>query len=266
MNLKLFVFLSLAATILTQAPGPFKPQSCLTNYPPNDPTNEGCKTCLDYWYKKKVTTRILSQKERFLQTVGKNKYTCIKCPEGCKDCEDTTVKGTLTCTSCKNSNYYPIKKTFDKVQRITKCEKCLPGCFTCNDGKTCNMSSGCRDGYWKDETNKQCPACKKGCSKCISATNCSHCTLGYFLKGVNCLACIQGCEKCNNTSSCSKCYDTYELKNGICKKKPFYKQIWFWLIIVLLIAIAACVACYVVGQMKDKAFKEQNSMLSNEHQ
>ena len=264
MNFRILILLSITATIFTQSTPSFKGQNCATTYSSTDTQNEGCKTCRTGYYKKQVSRRILTtQRMRFLQTAAKKKFTCYKCPTGCNTCE--LFEGQLTCPSCPNNDYFPVYSLIKGVNKITSCGKCMPGCISCSQSDKCIMSTGCKHGYWKDTTNSLCPACKKGCSECTSATACTACSNAYFLKSNDCLPCSNGCYKCTDQSTCNDCYGSYDLKNGICVSKPFYRQVWFWMIVILLLLIAACVACAVINKMKDQAFQAQNSMISNEH-
>lgn len=259
--------LSLVAVVICQTgstsrlTATYKGSNCQYRYSSYDPYREGCKTCKSGYYIYRVARRLLTQKERFLQTSGKQRYTCYKCPSGCKTCYYNTSIRKVACNSCWSTDYYPIKTGI----YVFSCGKCQPGCFTCSNPNTCNLASGCKKGYYKDSSKSLCPACKKNCAECTSATLCKSCKDGYFVKSNNCYPCSEGCRKCLDSSNCSTCYSSYDLKNGICVSKPFYRQFWFWAVILILLLIGACVACHIVHRIKEAAFRSQNNMMNQQY-
>ena len=259
----------LATSVLAQSTPSFTPKNCQTIYPKTDKSNEGCESCKTFdgaYYKYEFKSSRLLFEGRSLQVVTtKKKWTCGKCPSTCSACEQSTDKLDVLCTVCPNGSF---KKLTDGKWK--SCTKCLSGCISCTTSTSCDMAKGCKIGYYKDTINSKCPACKTGCKSCTTAKTCQSCNTGYFLKVSDCLACSTGCHTCTDASHCSACTSSYDLKDGICILKPFYRQVWFWLVVVLFVAIAACIACVVIGKMKDQAFQAQNqnnqSMLSGHQQ
>lgn len=103
------------------------------------------------------------------------------------------------------------------------CQQCLYDCYTCTSATacaTCNAttnyrslnSSRCKPlaGYYDNGTNNPvAQPCSSPCATCqTTATYCTSCVTGYYLKGSQCLACNSAmifCNVCNNASYCILC-------------------------------------------------------------
>lgn len=70
----------------------------------------------------------------------------------------------------------------------------------------------CNYGFGLAVNNLSCPACNLigGCVECKSASLCTKCEVGFYLKNDNtCGWCMASCLTCGNASSCLSCQDGY---------------------------------------------------------
>lgn len=89
MNAKIILILAISASALTQTGGGGSTSKigshCKTRYATGS-TNQGCSSCYNDYYLYRMARRVLSEKDRFLQIVSNNKYSCKHCPTGMNGC------------------------------------------------------------------------------------------------------------------------------------------------------------------------------------
>ena len=230
--------------------------NCATVHPdvPN-PTMRGCATCNANFTRTQITTRLLAD-DRLLQ-VGPTRWTCIAnagpLPVGA-NCATTHVPTDALNSGCETCRVEFFRSRLNRrlltevrtlqgtPKTVWTCLACRAGCNRCTDTTTCLMTDGCKVGFFA--TAPFCTACTAPCSACTSAAVCTACANEHFLKGTACVKCAAGCSTCTSETVCTACLGTHTLKNGSCSTKPFYQQVWFFVLIGILTIIAViCVCC-----------------------
>lgn len=199
--------------------------------------DSSCKSC-----SKKGPNMCISCKEGENLEVGLNSSKCV-CPTG------TSRYGNFCLNSPPTVCMVQQYQDFNKV-----CQNCDKTCLTCtgpneNNCLDCDYNVAiktpenkcvCKQGYFKESTNKTCVQCDAKCKECItgatvctacypgsspSGTSCSAisgwnwdsnalvfkqtngCNLREFAKGSECLACSDACYTCNGPSemNCTSC-------------------------------------------------------------
>ncbi|KAM3140426.1 hypothetical protein pb186bvf_007406 [Paramecium bursaria] len=152
--------------------------------------------------------------------------TCTQCRSECKTCLTYNQ-----CTSC-NPNFYldgqqcdtncPLIINTLNWECTTTCSaflyegiKCLSACpvGTVQQDKIC--TNQCKSGYY--DNNSICTQCPSQCKECSSPSNCSSCSMTYFLNGQQCLSvCPIGLLGDPKSQQCvSNCTNMLQF-NGLC--------------------------------------------------
>ena len=188
------------------------------------------------------------------------KYKIIDyCSEGCKECEEFE-----TCDKCEDGykltdddlcepiNCYKTCETcssFSDKENDQKCTKCKEGYYLFGN----NCLKSCKDGFYKDDNNRNCSSCHENCKKCSkgpveSNENCDSCESGFYLINIvnfdrNCTAnCPNGTFK--NTKK-NECLDEEEEEEDTL-------ILWIYVIIIgfLLLIISICIYRKIFGNNK----------------
>ena len=108
---------------------------------------------------------------------------------------------------------------------------CYEACATCWEDNSPIHCITCLPGYYL--VINECKACHPNCATCdVTATNCTSCPGGQFLKGTSCVltcglglyadsaskcqACPSQCVQCNSPTSCNSCKNGYYLSVSSC--------------------------------------------------
>ncbi|KRX07487.1 Insulin-like growth factor binding protein, N-terminal [Pseudocohnilembus persalinus] len=203
--------------------------------------NECVTTCNDGKYAQSTPSRL-----------------CVDCPVQCTLCTSST-----SCSSCAYGYYYDTTTsscvttcpdTYYAEDNGRTCQPCDSECYTCNgpSSKQCILCTSsptqlymhfdnqcyqnCPQGYFNDNTSKNCQICPTGCYTCSDLSTCSECIPGYYLHNNNCLlTCPSGyydnpdpynscdpcdtiCNTCDYTAplQCTSCNSGYFLYNNYC--------------------------------------------------
>lgn len=157
--------------------------------------------------------------------------TCIpnfaKYNNTCTDnCPDATVKVKDACVPCTASNCTKCNTT-----AVDQCINCKNNTFLLN-GNCYNL---CPSNYFSQ--NGACSPCLSGCKSCDSASQCTSCEDGKYLKDKTtciptcgdgyvtdiknkiCVKCTSNCKECkvDDPNYCTACSSTYALFQGTCR-------------------------------------------------
>ena len=148
------------------------------------------------------------------------KYKILNyCPDNCKECEN--LEKCLVCEKgyklndnyiCEPENCYKNCEScfgFSSNEKDQKCITCKKGFYL--DGNNCEKK--CKDGFYKDDVNRNCSICHENCQKCSngpigSNENCDSCKSNFYLINIenydrNCTAdCPNGTFKHTKINEC----------------------------------------------------------------
>lgn len=113
---------------------------------------------------------------------------------------------------------------------------------------------------------KKCEKCTvTNCNSCSASSSvCKGCEAGFFLQGNTCPKCSDKCLACTGLGQCTSCEKGYTLLTveKTCKKDPFYKQIWFFILLGVLLVVVIVVVVFMKGKggSSDKDVELNESM------
>ena len=147
------------------------------------------------------TIGCLTCKEGYMPVYASTGYECVECYKDITQCAKCSPdRYERFCTEC-NVGYY--------LDNPTVCGRCIENCDSCSDSSGC---SSCHAGYYYN--GNICDKCNDNCLTCQgSATNCTRCHDGYFIKEEDntCGECIEHCKECSATK-CEVCNDGFYLE------------------------------------------------------
>ncbi len=166
---------------------------------------------------------------------------CAKCSQFCQECTSLAV-----CTSCIDGYFFDSSDNKCKACAINfpHCTLCnITNCLSCDQGTELNTTNNnectpctnfianCKSCFWDNTVatavmkcslcsfgfglaanSLTCPACNLlyGCIECKSASLCTKCEIGFYLKNDNtCGLCAANCLTCNAALTCLACKDGY---------------------------------------------------------
>jgi len=193
--------------------------------------------------------------EEYFRDENLKKY--MKCGENCNKCTSKEV-----CLKCNNNFFLHIDHTcYSKCPKkyynnslTGTCSECLKNCEDCINNNECLLClenfylysqkdlyqclDTCPDGYYKNESTRNCIICNYKCKLCRSETDCSscedkfiffslknqclfECPKGYYKKKNEksnltlkdsqnyCQNCKKGCLTCSSEEYCYNCEENY---------------------------------------------------------
>lgn len=134
--------------------------------------------------------------------------TCDACDSNCLTCSVFTYN----CTSCNNTaelylegNVCVAACSSQKFLKDNICTQCESPCRICHNSTTtcsscfpsstlplwydfkCISTSECAIAHFVNSVNGSCDACPIQCQQCLSLTNCSACSSGFYLYANTCI-------------------------------------------------------------------------------
>lgn len=102
------------------------------------------------------------------------------------------------------------------TNHIANCKACYWDNSIATPAVKCSL---CNYGFGLAATNLTCPTCMSigGCIECKSATLCTKCEIGFYLKtDSTCGLCKENCLTCDNALTCLSCRDGFVNDTGAC--------------------------------------------------
>ena len=185
--------------------------------------------------------------------------TCAACTSN-SQCSNGQICVSGTCTVCTSNSQCPSGQI------------CVNGaCAACTNNSQCPSGQTCQNGVCKStvlvcSSSSPCTggqACVNGtCQACASTTQCPNgqvcnqgkCILPECTGNANCPSgqiCTSGI--CTGCTANSQCTSGQVCNNGLCANasKPFWKNWWFWLIIIgAFLVLAFIIAWFIYSQRK----------------
>ncbi|EAR91863.2 zinc finger lsd1 subclass family protein (macronuclear) [Tetrahymena thermophila SB210] len=124
-----------------------------------------------------------------------NTSQCLKCQEGCNDCDNTK------CNQCIQGYY--------KDASTNQCQKCMVNCDQCTQKDQCDQYKTCQSGQYLDKQTNQCQKCMDNCDQCTQKDQCDQwktCPSGQYRdKQTNqCQKCMDNCDQCTQKDQCNQ--------------------------------------------------------------